>query len=87
MPLASATRATAAELQPHIIRFVGSTGAGQWSFQLLCKFCTDLGTVSAAAHSIGDAKALRKAAESFVEQGWWINGVPICPKCYRRKNI
>jgi hypothetical protein len=65
MPLTTATRATAEELEPHIIRFVGSSGAGQWRFQLLCKFCTDLGTVSASAHSIGDAKALRKAAESL----------------------
>ena len=87
MPLTTATRATAEELEPHIIRFVGSSGAGQWRFQLLCKFCTDLGTVSASAHSIGDAKALRTAAESFAEQGWWIDEIPICPKCYRRKNI
>jgi len=87
MSLDTAKRATPAELEPHIIRFIGSTGAGQWSFQLLCKFCTDLRTVSAAAHNIGDAKALRKAAESFAEQGWWIDGVPICPNCYRRKNI
>ena len=86
MPL-TATRATAEQLEPHIIKFVGSSGAGQWRFQLLCKFCTDLGTVSAAAHSIGDAKALRKAAASFAEQGWWIDHIPICPKCYRRKNI
>ncbi len=87
MPLTTATRATAEQLEPHIIKFVGSSGAGQWRFQLLCKFCTDLGTVSAAAHSIGDAKALRKAAASFAEQGWWIDQIPICPKCYRRKNI
>jgi hypothetical protein len=87
MPLSTAKRATAEELEPHIIRFVGSSGAGQWRFQLLCKFCTDLGTVSAGAHSIGDPKALRKAAESFAEQGWWIDEIPICPQCYRRKNI
>jgi hypothetical protein len=82
----NATRATPEQLEPCIIKFVGSSGGGQWSFQLPCKFCRDLGTVSAKRHSISDPKALRKAAEKFVEQGWWFDGVPICPKCYIRKH-
>ncbi|HTR41883.1 MAG TPA: hypothetical protein VMH87_09735 [Pseudomonadales bacterium] len=79
----NAKRATADELLPHIFKFVGSSGGGQWC--LLCKFCRDKGTISTARHSIDDPKALRKAAEAFVEQGWWIDNIPICPKCYIRK--
>jgi hypothetical protein len=82
----NARRAIPDDFLPHIIKFVGSSGGGQWSFQLPCKFCRDLGTVSAARHSIGKPKALRKAAESFAEQGWWIDEIPICPKCYIRKS-
>jgi hypothetical protein len=82
----NARKATAEELLPHIIKFVGSSGDGQWRFQLLCRFCQDMGTVSAAKHSIGDPKALRKAAEAFAEQGWWIDDIPICPKCHIRKS-
>jgi hypothetical protein len=69
-------RATPDELLPHIIKFVGSSGGGQWSFQLPCKSCRDLGTVSAARDNIGKPKALRKAAEAFTEQGWWIDDLP-----------
>ncbi len=87
MSVMNATRATAEELEPHITRFVGSSGGGQWRFQLMCQSCTDLGTISAARHSIDDAKALRTAAERFAEQGWWFDGLPICPKCHKRKNI
>jgi hypothetical protein len=82
----NAKRARPDDLLPHIIKFVGSSGGGQWNFQLPCKFCRDLGTVSAARHSIGKPKALRKAAESFAEQGWWIDEIPICPKCFIRKS-
>jgi hypothetical protein len=86
LEIMNARRATPDELLPHIIRFVGSSGGGQWSFQLRCKFCRDMGTVSAARHSIDNPKALRKAANAFAEQGWWIDDIPICPKCYIRKN-
>jgi hypothetical protein len=78
-------RAAAEELQPHIIKFVGSGRSN--CFQLLCKFCRDMGAVSAAKHSISDPKALRKAAEAFAEQGWWIDEIPICPNCYIRKGF
>lgn len=81
-----ARKATADELLPHIIKFAGSSGGGQWRFQLLCRFCRDMGTVSAAKHSIGDPKVLLKAAKAFAEQGWWIDDVPICPKCHIRKS-
>jgi hypothetical protein len=81
----NARKATPDELLSHIVKFVGSSGGGQWRFQLLCKFCRDLGSVSAAPHSIDNPKALRKAAESFAEQGWWIDDIPICPKCHKRK--
>jgi hypothetical protein len=82
----NARRATPDELLPHIMKFVGSSGGGQWRFQLLCKFCRDIGTVSATRHSIDNPKALLKAANAFGEQGWWIDEVPICPKCYIRKS-
>src|SRR5438270_5193279 len=80
-----ARRATSDELLPHIVNFVGLSGGGQWSFQLLCKFCRDLGTISAARYSIHDPTARRKAAEAFAKQGWWIDDIPICPKCHIRK--
>ena len=69
---------------PLIIKFVG-IGRGNRSFKLQCKCCRDLGTVSAAAHNMRSNKALRKAAVSFVKQGWQIDGVPVCPKCFIRK--
>jgi hypothetical protein len=83
----NATRATPEQLEACIVKLTGSSGGCQWSFQLPCKFCRHLGTVSAKRHSISDPKALRKAAEKFAEQGWWFDGVPICcsgvsqPKC------
>jgi hypothetical protein len=82
MSLITARPATPEDLQPLIIRSDGSDPR----FQLVCKFCTDLGSISAAHHSMTDPKALRRAAEKFVEQAWWIDGIPICPKCYKRKN-
>lgn len=81
----NAEKASPEELLPYIIKFVGSSGGGQWRFQLQCKFCRDLGTVSARRHSINKVKALRKAAESFTQQGWRIDDIPICPNCYLRK--
>ena len=80
-------RATADELEPLVSKRVGDSGGGQWRFQLMCKYCEDLGTVSAKKHSIGDTKHLKKAAEKFVCQGWWYDGLPICPTCYKRKGL
>jgi hypothetical protein len=78
----NARRATIEELVPNITRFSAMNG---FSFQLLCKYCRDLGTVSATRHSFKDLKGLRKAAAAFVQQGWWISDIPICPHCYQRK--
>ena len=78
-------KATPEELVGHIAPFVGSSGGGQWSFQLQCQFCTDLGTVSAKEHSVGDPRHVQKAAQKFAAQGWRIATIPVCPKCYKRK--
>ena len=79
-------RATVEQIEPEIMKFVGSSGGGQWNFQLQCKCCEDLVTVSAKKHSIGNPKALKKAAKKFTEQGWRSDGKQlICPTCYKRK--
>jgi hypothetical protein len=80
----SAERATPEQLEGFLIK--RSAGNGQ-RFQLLCKFCRDLGTVSVNHYGFSDPKAHRKAAEAFAQQGWWFDEVPICPKCYKRKSI
>ena len=78
-------KAGVSEIEAQIIRFTGSSGGGQWSFQLECKLCRDLGTVSAKKHSIGKDRELKNAAKKFYSQGWWTDGKQlICPKCYRR---
>jgi hypothetical protein len=69
------------ELAPHISKFVGSSGGGQWSFQIVCSACHNLGAVSASRRTIGDIKALIKAAESFASQGWSSPETPLCPNC------
>ena len=76
-------KATAEELLPLIIKFAG-IGLGNRAYKLQCRFCRDLGTVSASQRMNSD-KALKKAAESFVKQGWRISGVPVCPKCFIKK--
>jgi hypothetical protein len=81
----NATRAMADQLERFVLTFTGSSGGGQWRFQLPCKYCEDMGTVSASRHNIGSPVAKRKAAEAFQQQGWWIDDRPICPKCYLRK--
>jgi hypothetical protein len=79
-------RATLEQIEPQIIKFVGSSGGGQWRFQLQCKSCEDLGTISAKAHSIGSPKALKKAAKKLESQGWWFDGKQlICPSCYKKR--
>ena len=81
-------RATADEIEKSIRPFTGSTGGGQWSFQLTCRYCRDLGTVSAASHSISNPRHIRKAAQKFVSQGWWwLEGEAVCPLCYKRKHF
>lgn len=80
-------RATVDEIKPYVSKFVGSTGGGQWRFQLMCKYCEDLGTISAKKHSIGSSKMLRKAVENFISQGWRFDDLPICPTCFKRKGL
>src|SRR6266496_3351164 len=75
-------RATADELVPYIVRFVGTSVGDEGSFRLLCKHCRGLGSIAAARQSFHNPLALQKAASAFAEQGWWIDDAPICPKCY-----
>jgi hypothetical protein len=78
-------RAKPEELEWLVTKFTGSSGGGQWSFQLQCKLCRDLGTVSAKRHTIGKPKALAKAAEKFAAQGWRLDGnQAICPSCFKK---
>jgi hypothetical protein len=80
------TKATSEQIKERLRKFIGSSGGGQWSFQLECRLCRDLGIVSAKAHSIQSDKNLSKAAKKFESQGWWFyEGELICPKCYKRK--
>jgi hypothetical protein len=71
-------RATPEQLEAFLIK------SGR-AFQLQCKYCRDLGTISFNRKAFSDPDASWKAALAFAEQGWWFDGVPICPKCYIRK--
>jgi hypothetical protein len=78
-------RATPEDIEPYIVSRVGSGGGGQWTFRLPCKFCEDMGVISAKKHSIGNPRYKRKAAENFAAQGWWFDERPVCVTCYERK--
>lgn len=73
------------QLLPHVMKFVGSTGGGQWRFQLLCSVprCRRMDTISASKRTIGIERERVKACEKFVNGGWRFNNGPRCPDCGR----
>ena len=73
-----AKRATPDELEPLIRQ-------QRAAYELTCKICRDLGRISAPRHGFGSKKYLRKAAETFAEQGWRMESLPICPRCYKKQ--
>ena len=79
-------KATVEQIEREIRCFVGSTGGGQWSYQISCKICRDLGTISGKNHNRKSSQNIRKAAEKFAEQGWrYSEPELICPHCYKIK--
>ena len=74
---------TAANLLPQVIRFTGSTGAGQWAFHLLCATpaCRRIGKISTSRAGIKGQRNLERAAGKFAAQGWLIDSAPVCPHC------
>ena len=77
-------KATPEELE-QLIRS-NSTGLGR-SFELLCKFCRDVGSISANRRTYLSKEHKRKAAEKFAKQCWRIeDGISVCPACFVRRN-
>ena len=81
--MASAETGIADLLVPYVRSFVGSSGGGQYSFQLLCSVpkCYRQDTISASRHTIGSERHKLKVCDKFASQGWAIEGSPICPDC------
>jgi hypothetical protein len=63
--------------------FVGTSGGGSYSFQLLCSRspCHRKDSISASRLTVGSPKHKRIAAEKFVARGWNFERGPICPDC------
>jgi hypothetical protein len=63
--------------------FVGTSGGGSYSFQLLCSRspCHRKDSISASRLTVGSPKHKRIAAEKFVARGWSFERGPICPDC------
>jgi len=84
----STTReSTAANLLPHLVKFTGSTGAGQWAFHLQCSTpaCRRIGKISTSRVGIRGQRNLERAAGKFAAQGWLVDNVPICPQCAKSR--
>jgi hypothetical protein len=78
-----AAPAEPADLESKLFTF--STGSDR-GYYLLCKFCTDRHNVSASPQAFRERTHIDKIAEKFVEAGWRSdNGLPVCPRCYKRK--
>jgi hypothetical protein len=73
------------QLLPHVMKFVGSSGGGQWAFHLLCSVpkCRRIDTISASARTIKSERYRVKACEKFISSGWGMQDGPICPACRR----
>jgi len=73
------------QLLPHVMKFVGSSGGGQWRFQLQCSVprCRRMDTVSASRHTIRRQRDRANACEKFIRAGWRFKDGPCCPDCSR----
>lgn len=73
------------QLLPHVMKFVGSSGGGQWAFHLLCSVprCRRMGSISASKRTIGNERERVKACEKLVRGGWRLDDGPRCPDCAR----
>ena len=71
------------ELLPHVMKFVGSSGGGQWRFQILCSVskCQRMDTISASRRTIKGDRYRLAACVKFARSGWLVRGGPICPTC------
>jgi hypothetical protein len=81
--MATDTAQLVEQLLPHVMKFVGSSGGGQWSFQLLCSVpkCMRMDSISASKRTIGNERQRMKACEKFVRGGWRLRDGPRCPNC------
>jgi GNAT superfamily N-acetyltransferase len=78
----------AAALLPYVRAFTGSTGGGQWSFQLLCSVsaCRREDHVSTSSHGIQSERAREKASLSLALKGWAFQEKPVCPQCAKKSD-
>jgi hypothetical protein len=75
-------------LLPYVRSFVGSSGGGQYSFQLLCSVrkCYRQDSVSASRHTVRSETHRKQACKKFAAQGWVIKNGPVCPDCLKAEN-
>ena len=59
------------QLLPFVRKFVGSSGGGQWSFQVLCSVrgCRRQDTVSAAPRRLGSERTAARRAAPWSNRG------------------
>jgi hypothetical protein len=76
----------AAALLPFVRKFVGSSGGGQWSFQLLCSVpaCRREDHVSTSRHGIQSERSREKASRNLALKGWKFRENPVCPECAKQ---
>jgi len=77
------SRRTVEKIVDYVRPFVGSTGAGQYSFQLLCGQCNRQDAVSSSKIKIDQLKFRKDAALRLIEQGWSFSDRPRCPECLK----
>ena len=81
-------KATSDQILEQMRGFVGSSGGGQWSYQISCMLCEDLGCISGKGHNRSNPKKMKMAAVKFTQQGWrYHESEVICPKCYKDKML
>jgi hypothetical protein len=70
-------------LLPFVRKFTGSSGAGQWSFQLLCSVpaCRREDHISTSSHGIRSERSREKASRNLALKGWKFFDNPVCPEC------
>ena len=65
-----------------LCKFVGSSGGGQWAFQLLCSnpACRRSDSISTSRVGIANIRQLGRAARNFAAQGWIVENAPSLPE-------